>query len=118
MYQVPKSVPFGGTLQYVFSCPRQLGPNMAFCVEHCEMAEEAENSNRALSTLRQSQQPKSTNPRAMSCKRQLRIVKVVYTTLVYTYSNNVIYVLCAKNLLNSWHKTGISTLLSTHPDIL
>ena len=38
MYQVPKSVPFGGTLQYVSSCPRQPVPNMAFCVEHCEMA--------------------------------------------------------------------------------
>ena len=38
MYQVPKSVPFGGTLQYVSSCPRQPVPNMAFCVEHCKMA--------------------------------------------------------------------------------
>ena len=38
MYQVPKSVPFGGTLQYVHSCPKQPVPNMAFCVEHCEMA--------------------------------------------------------------------------------
>ena len=38
MYQVPKNVPFGGTLQYVSSCPKQPVPNMAFCVEHCEMA--------------------------------------------------------------------------------
>ena len=38
MYQVPKSVPFGRTLQYVHSCPKQPAPNMAFCVEHCEMA--------------------------------------------------------------------------------
>ena len=26
------------TLQYVYSCPKQPAPNMAFCVEHCEMA--------------------------------------------------------------------------------
>ena len=38
MHQVPKSVPFGGTLQYVSSCPRQPVSNMAFCVEHCKMA--------------------------------------------------------------------------------
>ena len=38
MYRVPKNVPFGGTLQYVSSCPKQPVPNMAFCVEHCEIA--------------------------------------------------------------------------------
>ena len=38
MYQVPKNVSFGGTLKYVSSCPKQPVANMAFCVEHCEMA--------------------------------------------------------------------------------
>ena len=38
MYQVPKSAPFGGKLQYVSSCPKQPVPRMAFCVEHCKMA--------------------------------------------------------------------------------
>ena len=38
MYQVPKSVPLSGKLQYVSSCPKQPLPRMAFCVEHCEMA--------------------------------------------------------------------------------
>ena len=38
MYQVPMNVPFGGTLKYISSYPKQPVPSMAFFVEHCEMA--------------------------------------------------------------------------------
>ena len=40
MYQVAKHVqPFSGKLKYVSSCPKQPVTKMAFCEEHCKVAE-------------------------------------------------------------------------------
>ena len=41
MYNVPRiGVPgFGGALRYVDSCPNQPMHGMAFCVDHCHIAE-------------------------------------------------------------------------------
>ena len=40
MYRVPKEISgFDGALQYVDSCPNQPVPGMAFCTEHCMVAD-------------------------------------------------------------------------------
>lgn len=41
MFKVPKEVTgFHGALEYVDSCPHQPVPQMAFCREHCKLANE------------------------------------------------------------------------------
>ena len=40
MYKAPKCIePFNWKLHYVSSCPKESIPKMAFCREHCEVAE-------------------------------------------------------------------------------